>query len=142
MQILFLQSATGFASPVLKIRMNSRFAGLLLASVLALNGCTTKSKARLNEQNAFLAGQNAALRQQQAAQFSGVKVVGAVQTPWVPWVSGLTLTQAIATANYLGQDEPKEIIITRKGEGARLVPNVLFNGTVIPLEPGDIVEIH
>ena len=104
-------------------------------------GCTTRSKARLKEQNAFLAGQNAVLRQQQA-QSPGVTIVGSVQNPQVPWVAGLTLAQAIATANYVGADEPKQIIITRNGESAALDAKVLLDGTVIPLEIGDVIELR
>jgi hypothetical protein len=119
-----------------------KLALVILMFVFAVAGCTTRSKARLKEQNAFLAGQNAALRQQQAAQSAGVTFVGAVQNPQVPWVAGLTLAQAVATANYLGAQEPKGIIITRQGESAALDAKVLFNGTDIPLEPGDVVEIR
>jgi protein involved in polysaccharide export with SLBB domain len=119
--------------------MKTWFIILLLA--LALAGCATKSTVRLKEQNAFLAGQNAALRQQQAAS-PGVTIVGAVQNPTVPWVAGLTLTQAVATANYIGLHEPKQIILTRAGESAALEPKVLLNGVAIPLEPGDVVEIR
>jgi|ERR1017187_2354145 hypothetical protein len=120
--------------------MKFLFAILMLA--LAVTGCTTKSKARLKEQNAFLAGQNAALRQQQAAQASGVTIVGAVQNPQVPWVAGLTLAQAVATANYVGADEPKKIIITRNGESAALDAKVLLDGSIIPLEMGDVIELR
>ena len=60
----------------------------------------------------------------------------------VPWVAGLTLTQAIATAKYLDPNEPQEIILTRQGESAKLNPAVLLNGAVIPLEAGDVVEIR
>jgi hypothetical protein len=116
--------------------------GALAVSILIpvlLGGCTTKSKARAQAQaqarSAYLAGQNAALREQQAqAQAPGVKVIGPVQNPDVPWVEGLTLAQAIATANYLGQHDPKELDITRQGETAK-VANV-------PLEPGDTITIH
>jgi type II secretory pathway pseudopilin PulG len=116
----------------------------ILALVLAATGCATKSKARLKEQNAFLAGQNTALRQQQAAQAaaSGVTIVGAVQNPQVPWVTGLTLAQAVATANYVGSEEPRKIIITRNGESAALDAKVLLDGTVIPLEIGDVIELR
>jgi len=65
-----------------------------------------------------------------------------VQNPQVPWVAGLTLVQAIATANYLGVNDPKQIIITRAGESAALDPKVLFNGTVVPLEAGDVIELR
>src|ERR1022692_4296407 len=103
--------------------MRCLFAILLLA--LAATGCTTRSKARMSEQNAYLAGQNAVLRQQ---QMQGGTIVGPVQNPQVPWVAGLTLAQAVATANFLGAQEPKQIIITRQGESAALDAKVLFNG--------------
>ena len=117
-----------------------KFLSAILLLVLAATGCTTKSSARLKEQNAFLAGQNAALRQQ--AQASGVTIVGAVQNPQVPWVAGLTLAQAVATANYTSAKEPTQIIITRQGESAVLDAKVLLNGANVPLEPGDMVELR
>jgi hypothetical protein len=123
--------------------MKSFSAILMLA--LAMTGCTTKSTARLKEQNAFLAGQNLALQQQQAqaaSQTAGVRIVGAVQNSNVPWVAGLTLAQAVATANYVGADEPAQIIITRRGESATLDPKVLFGGAVVPLEQGDVIELR
>jgi hypothetical protein len=112
-----------------------------LAAAL-LDGCTTKSTAQTKVQQAFLAGQNAALQQQQASQFSGVTIIGPVQNPRVPWVAGLTLSQAIATANYLDSHEPGQIVITRQGESAQLDPKVLLNGVTVPLEPGDMIEIQ
>ena len=102
-------------------------------------GCTTKSTARAQSQAAFLAGQNAMLRQQ---QISGVTVIGPVQNPQVPWVAGLTLAQAIATADYLDSQAPKQIIITRNGESATVDPDALLNGTVVPLEAGDVIELR
>ena len=93
-------------------------------------------------QSAFLAGQNAALRQQQQQEQPSVTIIGPVQNPQVPWVAGLTLAQAIATANYLDSREPKEIIITRDGESATLDAKVLLNGAVVPLEAGDVITIR
>jgi hypothetical protein len=114
-------------------------AGLvILIFALAAAGCTTSSSARLKAQNAYLAGQNAALQRQPA----GVTVVGAVQNPQVPWVTGLTLAQAIATANYTGADAPKQILITRQGETAAMDAKVLLDGTDIPLEVGDVVGLR
>ena len=112
--------------------------------MFAVSGCTTKSTVRLKEQNAFLVGQNAALRQpaQAPSAFPTVIILGPVQNAAVPWVAGLTLTQAIATAKYLDPNEPQEIILTRQGESAKLNPAVILNGAVIPLEAGDVVEIH
>ena len=116
---------------------------ILLLSAVLFCGCETKSQAQARAQAAYLAGQNAALRQQQAQeQAPGVTVIGPVQNSDVPWVEGLTLAQAIATARYLGQHDPKEIIITRQGESAKLAPKMLLNGADVPLEPGDTIVIH
>ena len=120
------------------------FVAVFSAGIFTI-GCTSTSTARLREKNAFLAGQNTVLLQQQAqtaAEAPGVAIVGAVQHPQVPWVTGLTLAQAIATANYVGQDEPKQIILTRHGESAAMDANVLLNGTDIPLEIGDVIELR
>ncbi|MEY4916194.1 MAG: hypothetical protein RL616_107 [Verrucomicrobiota bacterium] len=118
-----------------------KFCLLILLLALALTGCTSRSKARGQAQNAYLAGQNAAL-QKQLEQFNGITVIGAVQNAKVPWVSGLTLAQAVATAVYVGAQEPRAVIITRNGESAALDANVLLNGTEIPLELGDVVELR
>ena len=97
----------------------------------------------MEARDAYLAGQNSALRQAQTdSESPGVTIVGPVQNPKVPWVAGMTLLQALATANYLDSNNPKAIIITRDGESATLDPNVLFNGAVIPLEPGDVIELR
>ena len=115
---------------------------LLLSLAAPFAGCTTKSGAKANAQAAYLAGQNAVLRQQQAQQFPTVTVLGPVEKSSVPWVVGLTLSQAIATANYLDPHAPQEIILTRQGESAKLDPDVLLNGVTIPLEAGDVIEIR
>jgi hypothetical protein len=116
---------------------------------LAASGCVSKSEARLKERNAFLAGQNSVLMQQQAqtaaktaAESPGVTIVGAVQHPQVPWVTGMTLAQAISTANYVGQDPPKQIILTRNGQSAAMDADVLLNGSDVPLEIGDVIELR
>jgi len=112
---------------------------------LAVTACTTKSNARLREQNAYLAGQNSVLQQQQArtaAQSPGVTIVGAVQHPQVPWITGLTLAQAVATANYVGSDAPKQILLTRHGETAVMDADALLNGKDVPLEIGDVIELR
>jgi hypothetical protein len=119
-----------------------KFFPVILMFALAIASCTTKSKSRMRAQQAFLAGQNAALwQQQQQAQTPGVTIVGPVQNPQVPWVAGLTLAQAVATANYTGGQEPKKIIITRQDESAVLDASILFNGPDIPLEIGDVIEL-
>ena len=71
-----------------------------------------------------------------------VTIIGPVQNPHVPFVAGLTLVQALATANYLDSHNPKSIIITRDGESATLDPSVLFNGAVVPLQAGDVIDLR
>lgn len=110
-------------------------------------GCTTTSRARMNSHDAYIAGQNSVLQQQAAqqqalARMPSVIINGPVQNPRVPWVAGLTLAQALATANYQDPRTPKEIILTRGGESATLDPKILFNGTVVPVEAGDVIDIH
>lgn len=120
------------------------FAILILA--LAVSGCTTRSRARAQAQagaqQAYLAGQNQVLQEAMEMQYAGVTILGPVQTSQVPWVEGLTLAQAIATANYLDPNPPKEIILNRQGDSATLDSSVLLNGAVVPLEQGDVIELH
>jgi hypothetical protein len=128
-----------------------KFACAILILALAATGCTTSRSARLAQQNAFLAGQNQALRQQleeqqqqaqQAAALPSVTIIGPVQNSHVPWVAGLTLAQAIATANYLDSNPPAQVVITRNGESATISTSTLINGPDVPLESGDIVELR
>jgi len=124
-------------------RASQIYSSALLVIVLGLStvGCVTRSQSRLESQNAFLTGQNAALRQQ-LAQYNGITFIGAVKNAQVPWVVGLTLKQAVATADYIGEDDPRAVIITRQGDSAVLDADVLLNDKEIPLEAGDIVEIR
>jgi hypothetical protein len=128
------------APAVFNFRMKSSLA-ILLSGLLAA-GCTSKAKSRQQAQMAYLAGQNVVLQQQLAAQFRGVTVIGPVENSQVPWVEGLTLVQAVATAKYAGRTEPRQIIITHQGESATLDAKVLFSGVDIPLQVGDTVELR
>jgi len=119
-----------------------RFFVAILLLALAVGGCATQSNADAKVRVAFLAGQNAVLRQQQQEQNPSVTIVGQVQNPRVPWVDGLTLAQAIATSNYLGSRAPKQIIITRNGESVTLDAKVLLNGADVPLEAGDVIKLR
>jgi hypothetical protein len=117
----------------------------LLCLGVAAAGCVSESKARLREKNAFLAGQNSVLQQKQAdaaADSPGVTIVGQVQHPHVPWITGMTLAQALSTANFVGDQEPKQIILTRHGETAAMDANVVLKGTDVPLEIGDVIELR
>ena len=124
----------------LKLFWVGGIAALLMATSFC--GCVTRSQARAQAQAAYLAGQNDALVKMAADQHTSVFIVGPVEHPNVPWVEGLTLSQAIATANYTSIHNPKTIIITRQGEQAVISPKVLLNGNVVPLEPGDTITIR
>ena len=114
---------------------------LALLIVPLFCGCVTEAQANARAQAAYLAGQKAALAGI-AGQGQGVVIVGPVEHSNVPWVEGLTLAQAIATANYTGHRNPKAITITRQGEDASINPRDLLNGHVVPLEPGDTIKIQ
>ena len=118
--------------------------GGILALLIATSfcGCVTRSQARAQVQAAYLAGQKDALAKMAADQRTSVFIVGPVQKSEVPWVEGLTLAQAIATANYSGRHNPKAITITRQGEQASINPKDLLSGHVVPLEPGDTITIR
>jgi len=131
-----------------RYRQHLAAACLLPLLVAGATGCASKTKAQmdaLNSQKAYLAGQNDALQQQinrSSSAFPSVTVLGHVQNATVPWVAGLTLTQALATANYLDSNDPVSITVTRRGNVNSIDLPTLFNGPPIPLEPGDTVEIR
>jgi hypothetical protein len=114
---------------------------VIVILMFAISGCKTKSNSELQVQQAYIAGQEAALKQMQASG-EGVTVNGPVEHSFVPWVAGLTLAQAIATANYVGPNEPNQIIITRQGESATLDAKTLLRGNDVPLEIGDVIELR
>ena len=110
---------------------------LLIAPLFC--GCVTEAQAGARERAAYLAGQKAALASIGVGQ--GVTIIGPVDHPNVPWVEGLTLAQAIATANYTSHRNPRAITISRKGEEISVDPRDLIGGHVVPLQPGDTITI-
>jgi hypothetical protein len=133
-------SATFQQRPVFPFPMKAFFVLLLLA--LATGGCVSKSTAQAQARAAYAAGQRDAYAHIAATQRTSVKVFGPVQNPEVPWVEGLTLAQAIATANYTDRGNPTEILLLRRGESATIDPRDLLNGHDVPLEPGDTITLH
>ena len=104
-------------------------------------GCVTEAQANARARAAYQAGQKAAF-DSLAGQGKGVSVVGPVQHSNVPWVEGMTLAQAIATANYTSRHNPKAITINRQGEEIRVNPRDLLGGHAVPLQPGDTIILH
>jgi hypothetical protein len=115
---------------------------ILLFLSLAVSGCVSKTKAQAEARAAYAAGQKDAYAHIATDQRISIKIFGPVQNPEVPWVEGLTLAQAIATANYAARGNPQEILLLRRGENATIDPRDLLNGHDVPLEPGDTITLH
>jgi len=107
-------------------------------------GCVSKAKARHDAQAAFIAGQQEALRRSQLQQAQGpsITVNGPVKNPILPWREDLTLAKAIVEAEYTSPGDPAEILLVRAGRAFRLELQQLFSGHDVPLQPGDIIQLH
>ncbi len=113
--------------------------GFLAVSV---SGCKSKPDARAQAQSAFIAGQQQAFAQMQAARRNVIRILGNVRNPEVPWTEGLTLAQVLVAADYLSSRDPSEIVVTRQGQQYRVDPKDLLQGKDWPVEPGDTVEFR
>ena len=113
----------------------------MLLYLLTAAACMTSSKAKLQSQNAFLAGQ---LQAQQAQQQSAsVSIRGEVRNRTIPWTIDLTLARAYLLADYYGFLAPREIVVIRKGVTYPINLDQFLRGLDDPaLEPGDIVDIR
>lgn len=117
---------------------------LLLSLTMLISGCVTKSQARQQARVAYLAGQQAALRQMDQEQAHGpnVTIIGPVGDHFVKWVPGLTLGQAIVKAGYTAPRDPSNIVIRRNGQEMDYDPKRLLQGEDFPLQAGDVVELQ
>jgi hypothetical protein len=118
--------------------------GLVVLFTLGSSGCVSKSKADSQARLAYLAGQRDALMQLQAQPHPGptVTFIGPVNNHIVDWSAGLTLSQAIVKAVYAAASDPASIVIHRSGQDIQTNPGQLLEGKDLPLQPGDVVEIH
>ncbi|HUE36311.1 MAG TPA: hypothetical protein VMO20_02880 [Candidatus Acidoferrum sp.] len=116
-----------------------RFFFCITILALAASGCVTKSQADARARSAYLAGQQAAYKSM-GAQLN-VVVLGDVQKHEVPYVDGLTLGQAIATANYTGLHDPKLILVKRGDQQTPVDPKKLLSGEEITLQAGDVITV-
>lgn len=116
------------------------FIPALALLALAAAGCVTKSQADAQARAAFLAGQQMAY-QSMGQTMTDVVVLGSVDKHEIPWVTGLTLTQAMATANYTGAHDPTEIVVKRNSVEQRIDPKKLLSGEDMTLQPGDVVTV-
>ena len=114
----------------------------LLLSILigiVVTGCTTKSNARLQSREAFVAGQQQALAQMQEKK--SVRFIGSVQNPIVEWTEDLTLASAIVAADFRGRRDPRMFNLRRDAQTFSVTSKQLLQGEDFSLQPGDTIEI-
>jgi len=124
--------------PLSKFQMRVCLGILMLA--VAATGCVSKSEADARVRAAYVAGQQAAYQSMQGTM-TDIVILGNVKTHHVPWVNGLTLAQALATANYTGSQDPQQIILKRNTVETQVDPKMLLDGRDMPLQPGDVISV-
>ncbi len=119
-----------------------RFLHACLLFLLAAGGCATKSGARLEAQRAVWENQQMAAMELQQRE-PAVWFKGDIRQPRVVWQEGLTLAQALTTAQYTWDWDPRSITITREGKAYKVNVRRLLRGQDNPeLEPGDVIEVR
>jgi hypothetical protein len=113
--------------------------GILMLAVVA-TGCVSKSEADARVRAAYVAGQQAAYQSMQGSM-TDIVILGNVKTHHVPWVNGLTLAQALATATYTGTQDPQQIILKRNTVETQVDPKLLLGGRDLALQPGDVISV-
>lgn len=72
-----------------------------------------------------------------------VGVSGPVKQRIVDWEPGLKLAEAIVAADYLGDGDPREIVVHRQGQAYFVNVRKLMRGLENPaMEAGDVIEIR
>ena len=120
--------------------MNCSFFCLVLLAI-AITGCVTKSAAKAQAQQAYVAGERQALEHALQSKNS-VTILGPVRNQQVPWTEDLTLAKALVAADYYSRNNPTEILIVRQGRAIQVDLAKLLAGEDIPLLAGDLVNIR
>jgi hypothetical protein len=115
------------------------YLGIVILVLVAV-GCVTKSQADAQARAAYMAGQQAAYQSIQGGM-TDITFLGSVKNHHVPWATGLTLAQALATASYTGSQDPQEIIVKRNSVETLVDPKQLLNGQDVSLQPGDVISV-
>jgi hypothetical protein len=115
---------------------------ILLLLAVGATGCASRPRVKARERAAYAAGQQQALARMQDAQRTGVRVLGNVRNPEILWTDGLTLAQVIVAADWLGRQDPRQIVVVRQRQRFLVDPASLLRGADVPLEPGDMLELH
>jgi hypothetical protein len=114
---------------------------LVLFGLVLIAGCVSKTKSRMNAQQAFIAGQQQAMMAMQQ-KATTVEIRGDVKNMTIPWTQDLTLAKAIVAAEYQGRHDPTSVLILRNGAGIEIKAAELLQGHDEPLLPGDIINIR
>ena len=134
-------SKNKFSRSLLSLNGLAIVAIALVTPLLLAAGCITKSKAKLEEQKAFLAGQQQAMMRMSQPQQPVVTFIGPVRNPVVIWSQDMTLAKAIVAAGYEAKTDPNQIMIVRNGQAIPVDPKKLLAGEDIPLVAGDLVQM-
>lgn len=113
---------------------------IVVCALFFMTGCVTKATADAQAKAAFLAGEKAAYQSMQSST-TDITVLGNVQKHQIPWVEGMTLAQALATATYIGAHDPTDLILRRNSVQTEVDPRDLLNGRDVPLHPGDVISV-
>jgi hypothetical protein len=119
---------------------HSSAAALAIIVVAFVSGCVTKATADAQAKAAFVAGEKVAYQNMQA-NTTDIMVLGKVQKHDIPWINGMTLGQALATAGYTGAHDPTDILLRRNSVQTEVDPKQLLNGQDVPLHPGDVISV-
>jgi hypothetical protein len=116
---------------------------MLVVATACLAGCVSKSKAKMQAKEAYMAGQQQAMsRLMQSHGGPTVSIIGPVRAPSVAWTEGMTVAKAIVAAGYEGKGEPRQIVILRNGYAIPVEAKQLLSGEDVPLQAGDMLQIN
>jgi hypothetical protein len=113
---------------------------MAVATLMAGISCTSNARARVQADAAFRAGQEQAVRNEEARK-RGITFTGPVSNSLIPWTEGLTLSQAIAAAGWNTKGDPRLIILTRGAEIVTMTPAQALEAATEPVHPGDHVDM-
>jgi hypothetical protein len=115
---------------------------VILFATAFLNGCVTREGARREAQKTLFQEQQRAEFEKQQKE-PAVWFRGDIRHPRVPWQEGLGLVEALATAQYTWNWDPRVLTITRDGQIYTVNVRRLLRGQENPeLEPGDIIDVR
>ena len=114
----------------------------LLWLALMAGGCVSKSHAKREAAMAFQLGERQGSITAEQIK-TAVFFKGQVRNTAIPWHPGMTLSQGILEAGYLGRQDPRTIIVTRNGIPALVDVRRLMRGQEDgEILPHDMIELR